>query len=137
MEIVDDDSERWSKKLTPVTSDLARQVFEEAFDGNSLAYEKENGIVNPKRVWWVQAETVVGFLNAYRKSGKKEEKYLKAAKDCLGFIFEHMVDKIEGSEWYSEVTADGKSVPGIPIVDPWKCPYHNGRMCFEVIRSGE
>ncbi|MBE5832352.1 MAG: N-acylglucosamine 2-epimerase [Butyrivibrio sp.] len=137
VEIVDDDSERWSKKLTPVTSDLARQVFEEAFDGNSLAYEKENGIVNQKRVWWVQAETVVGFLNAYRKSGKKEEKYLKAAKDCLGFIFEHMVDKREGSEWYSEVTADGKSVPGIPIVDPWKCPYHNGRMCFEIIRSGE
>ncbi len=48
-----------------------------------------------------------------------------------------MVDKRKGSEWYSEVTKDGTPVEGVPVVDPWKCPYHNGRMCFEVIRNGE
>jgi mannobiose 2-epimerase len=137
VEIVDDDDETWSKKITPITGDLARQVYEEAFDGHSLAYEKERGVVSQRRVWWVQAETVVGFLNAYKKSGKRDEKYLEAAKNCLEFIFDHMVDKRKGSEWYSEVTKDGTPVEGIPVVDPWKCPYHNGRMCFEVIRNGE
>ena len=137
VEIVDGDDETWSKKITPITGDLARQVYEEAFDGHSLAYEKERGVVSERRVWWVQAETVVGFLNAYKKSGKRDEKYLEAAKNCLEFIFDHMVDKRKGSEWYSEVTKDGTPVEGIPVVDPWKCPYHNGRMCFEVIRNGE
>ncbi len=137
VEIVDDDDETWSKKITSITGDLARQVYEEAFDGKSLAYEKERGIVSQRRVWWVQAETVVGFLNAYKKSGKKDEKYLEAAENCLKFIFDHMVDERNGSEWYSEVTKDGTPVADIAIVDPWKCPYHNGRMCFEVIRSGE
>ena len=137
VEIVDGDDETWSKKITPITGDLARQVYEEAFDGHSLAYEKERGVVSQRRVWWVQAETVVGFLNAYKKSGKRDEKYLEAAKNCLEFIFDHMVDKRKGSEWYSEVTKDGTPVEGIPVVDPWKCPYHNGRMCFEVIRNGE
>ena len=137
VEIVDGDDETWSKKITPITGDLARQVYEEAFDGHSLAYEKERGVVSQRRVWWVQAETVVGFLNAYKKSGKRDEKYLEAAKNCLEFIFDHMVDKRKGSEWYSEVTKVGTPAAGIPVVDPWKCPYHNGRMCFEVIRNGE
>lgn len=54
-------------KLTPITKALAGHVYEEAFNGNSLANECERGVVNTTRVWWVQAETVIGFLNAYEK----------------------------------------------------------------------
>ena len=44
-----------------------------------------------------------------------------------------LVDKRPGSEWLSEV--DEHAVPATrkPIVEPWKCPYHNGRMCYEMI----
>ena len=43
-----------------------------------------------------------------------------------------MIDKREGSEWFWCVNADGSPIHE-PIVEPWKCPYHNGRMCMEVI----
>lgn len=45
-----------------------------------------------------------------------------------------MVDPREGSEWFWELDAEGCPSVRKPLVEPWKCPYHNGRMCFEVIR---
>ena len=69
VEVIDDEEHSLSKRITPITKDLAKQVYDVAFDGHSLAYECEKGVVNESRVWWVQAETVVGFVNAYQKSG--------------------------------------------------------------------
>ena len=133
VEVIDEEGSL-AQKIYPITSDLAEKVYSVAFDGRSLAYECENGVVNEKRVWWVQAETVIGFLNAYQKSGNADKKYLEAAKNCLEFIFDYVVDKRQGSEWYSEVTKEGVPVQNLPIVEPWKCPYHNGRMCLEIIK---
>ena len=49
------------------------------------------------------------------------------------YIQENLIDRREGSEWFWSVDENG--VPDEkPIVEPWKCPYHNGRMCIEVIR---
>ena len=84
------------------------------------------------RVWWVQAEAVVGFLNAYEKS--KEERYKQAANDIFGYIKTKVVDQREGSEWYWQLDDNHQPDADKPFVEPWKCPYHNGRMCFEIIR---
>lgn len=125
--------EKYKEKMTPITKDLTAQIYKLAFDGNSLANECERGVVNTHRIWWVQAETVVGFLNGYQMDPDKPE-YLEAAKKEWAFIKEYVIDKREGSEWFWEVDPEGKPYPGRPIVEPWKCPYHNGRMCFEVIK---
>lgn len=125
--------EKYKEKMTPITKDLTAQIYKLAFDGNSLANECERGVVNTHRIWWVQAETVVGFLNGYQMDPDKPE-YLEAAKKEWAFIKEYVIDKREGSEWFWEVDPEGKLYPGRPIVEPWKCPYHNGRMCFEVIK---
>lgn len=121
-----------AKEIYPITEELTRKVYEEAFDGHSLANECEKGVVNEHRVWWVQAETVVGFVNAFEKNHEKRE-YLEVAKSEWKFIKEHVIDKRAGSEWFWEVDKNGKPYEGRPIVEPWKCPYHNGRMCIEVI----
>lgn len=131
VEILDDRD--YEKKMSPVTKDLTRQVYKVAFDGKSLANECENGVVNTNRIWWVQAEAVVGFLNGWQKDPERKE-YLEAAQSQWRFIKEHLIDSREGSEWYWEVDAKGEPIEGRPIVEPWKCPYHNGRMCFEVIK---
>ena len=128
--------ETYKEKMTPITKDLTRQIYEKAFDGHSLANECEKGVVDSRRIWWVQAETVVGFLNGWQKEPGKRE-YLDAAQNQWEFIENYVIDKREGSEWFHEVTQEGVPYRGGPIVEPWKCPYHNGRMCLEVIKRCE
>ncbi len=125
----------YTDKMLPIILDLTDQVYRTAFDGHSLANECEKGVVDTKRVWWVQAETIVGFLNGYELAPERKE-YLEAAGSVWNFIREHIIDKRPGSEWLWDVTPEGEFVSGRPIVEPWKCPYHNGRMCMEVIRRG-
>lgn len=130
VEILDD--KKYKIKMAPVTIDLARQVYKDAFDGHSLANENDRGIVNQNRVWWVQAETVIGFMNAWQKF--PDEEYFKTG--CINewdFIKKYVIDSRNGSEWFWEVNSDGSPIEGRPIVEPWKCPYHNGRMCMEMI----
>ena len=122
-----------TERLRPITVLMAQEVRKQAFDGRSLPAECEKGVLKEDRVWWVQAETVNGFLNAFQKTGDRN--FLDDAKSELAFIRRYVVDPREGSEWFWYVSKDG--VPAEkPIVEPWKCPYHNGRMCFEIIRRG-
>jgi mannobiose 2-epimerase len=130
-EILSDEDYR--KKMQRITRELTANVYQLAFDGHSLANECERGVVNEHRIWWVQAETVIGFLNGYEKAPEHKE-YLKAAVSEWQFIKDHIWDKRPGSEWFWEVDKDGNPYPDRPIVEQWKCPYHNGRMCMEVIK---
>ncbi|MCR5250260.1 MAG: AGE family epimerase/isomerase [Lachnospiraceae bacterium] len=126
--------EAYAKKLAPITMDLARNVKATAFDGHSLANECDKGVVNTDRIWWVQAETLIGFINAYQKDPSRTD-FLEAARAEWDFIKTYSVDHREGSEWFYAVTAEGApDEQKRPIVEPWKCPYHNGRMCIEVLR---
>ncbi len=126
------DDRACTERLAPITEAITENIYNRAYTDHSLANEAENGVVDTTRVWWVQAEAVVGFLNGYQKNPEKSE-YLRAAEDIWGYIRDYMIDKREGSEWFSGLDVDRKPLEK-PIADPWKCPYHNGRMCFEVIR---
>ncbi len=120
-------------RMAPITRDLADCVYREAFNRSSLSNECERGKVDETRIWWVQAEAVVGFLNAWEKD-HEQERYLKAAREIWTFIRDHVADHRKGMEWFRSVGPDGEVKVHEPIIDEWKCPYHNGRMCIEVIR---
>lgn len=130
LEVLDDPA--YTQKLSPVTKTITKNIYERAYIDHSLVNESENGAVDTTRVWWVQAEAVVGFLNGWQKCPERTE-YLEAAKDIWNYIKTYLVDSREGSEWYWALDKDRKPLEK-PIVEPWKCPYHNGRMCIEVIR---
>ena len=119
-------------KITAINSDLARSVYAHAYRDHSLLNECERGVDNTTRVWWVQAEAVLGFVNEYQKSG--DPKYRDAAAGIWHYITEKILDKRPGGEWFWSVDANGVPASRQPIVEPWKCPYHNGRMCMELIR---
>lgn len=116
-----------------LVADLVAEVYRAAYSHDSLANECERGVVDKKRVWWVQAEAVVGFYNQYRKDPSHRE-YLEAAEHIWSFIKSYVIDKRAGSEWFMHVDENGNPETDKPIVEPWKCPYHNGRMCMEMIR---
>lgn len=131
-EVLEDNE--YTEKVSNVTAVIADNIYQRAYIDHSLVNEAENGVVDQTRIWWVQAETVVGFLNAWQKSGM--EKFYEGAVDVWNYIKEYLIDKRNGSEWFWALDADHNPLKR-PIVEPWKCPYHNGRMCIEVIRRLE
>jgi cellobiose epimerase len=98
----------------------------------SMIYEKifNSGKIDYDRHWWVQAETVIGFLNACILSGKKE--YLDLSLAAWRFISDHLVDRNNG-EWFWSVDKNLKPNLKEDKAGFWKCPYHNSRMCLEII----
>lgn len=122
----------YQEKMAPITDEITENIYERGFVAHSLLNESENGRKDTTRVWWVQAEAVVGFVNAWQKH-PKETKWIEAAEEIWEYIKAYLIDKRPGSEWYWAVDEDGKPLEK-PIVEPWKCPYHNGRMCMEVLK---
>lgn len=129
LEILEDPS--YTERLSKVSRALEAGVYEKAYREHSLLNECECGKNQTSRIWWVQAEAVVGFLNAYRKT--KKERYLLAAEDIFEYIMTKLADPREGAEWFWELSEAGIPESRKPIVEPWKCPYHNGRMCMELM----
>ncbi|MBQ5316684.1 MAG: AGE family epimerase/isomerase [Oscillospiraceae bacterium] len=112
---------------------IAENIYKIAYDGEtgSLLNERDKTEINRKRIWWVQAETVVGFVNAYQHGG--DRKFLEAADRVMQWIENVQCDKRENSEWWAEVAPDGTPLLDFTMVNEWKCPYHNGRMCMEIL----
>lgn len=121
------------EKISKMNRIIVNKIFSIAIDEKSGAMDLERvgNNIDKKRVWWVQAEGVVGFLNAYQKYGEKN--YLKTMERLWLYIRDNIIDVRNGGEWHSERNPDG-SIGKKAVVEPWKCPYHNGRMCFEVIQ---
>jgi mannobiose 2-epimerase len=100
----------------------------------SMIYEKDHstGRINSERSWWPQAETIVGYMNAYELTGNK--KYLDYSVNCWNYTKNHFVDNNSGG-WFSTVSESG--IGRGDKAGFWICPYHNGRMCLEIIeRAG-
>ncbi|WP_424767384.1 AGE family epimerase/isomerase [Paenibacillus sp. sgz302251] len=111
---------------------MAEATYNEGVDQDGGLFNEAGpeGLIDTHKDWWPQAEAVVGFYNAYQLSG--DEKYRNAALLSWQFIESFIVDKEHG-EWHWSVTRDGAPSDNIEKVSPWKCPYHNGRACFEMI----
>jgi 4-O-beta-D-mannosyl-D-glucose phosphorylase len=105
-----------------------------AANGGSLPRELSEGRVDGQRDWWVQAEGVVGNVDAWQETG--DGRYLEAAVRLWDFIEKRQIDR-EGGEWFWGVSADGKPDASRPKGGMWKTCYHNGRACLEVMARAE
>lgn len=92
-------------------------------------YDPEKKELIAEKHWWPQAEALIGFYNAYQLTGKEE--YLDIVFKNWSFIKKHILDK-ENGEWVWGVFAD-YSLMKKDKAGFWKCPYHNGRACLELI----
>lgn len=116
-----------------VAIQMARAAATGLQSDGSLVHELDRATnhYDTHREWWVSAEAMVGFLNAWQLT--KEPEFYGQALASWGFIQEYLLDKA-GGEWrwgifeeYSPMTDEDK-------IGPWKCPYHNARACMEVVR---
>lgn len=122
-----------SEQIHAMTDILAESVLERGFDGEAVCNEQENGVTDTNRIWWVQSEAIVGFVHMLEKHPEQKQ-FGDAAAQLWRYILKDLVDPRENSEWFWQVDRAGTPVRKHTIVDPWKCPYHNGRMCLEIIR---
>lgn len=129
--------EAWESRLRPVIAGLSETAYEHAFDAawGCFYNEREGERIDRQRIWWVQGEAVTGFYNAYQAEPGHTE-YLQASEAVWRYIREHLVDRRSG-EWFESVKEDGSVDERQGLVHAWKCPYHNGRMCIEMIRRLE
>jgi len=120
-----------SEKVSAMNERIVANIAKLAYRNGSLLNERDKTEINTWRIWWVQAEAVVGFMNGFERYDKSE--YKEMSESIWNYIKNNIVDKREGGEWYSQLDENGVPADFKAVVDPWKCPYHNGRMCLEII----
>ncbi|GLU56143.1 AGE family epimerase/isomerase [Dyadobacter frigoris] len=91
-------------------------------------YDPETKHTKTERSWWVAAEQLVGFYNAYQLT--KNADFKVKAERSWAYIDSKFIDRERG-EWFGAVKEDGTQVRG-DKVNFWKCPYHNARACAEM-----
>jgi mannobiose 2-epimerase len=119
-------------RVEGIAQHIARAAAEGLQPDGGMIYEYDpvGGHRDTDRHWWVQAETVVGYANLYQHFG--DEEAARRALRAWQFIQQNLVDRTHG-EWIWSVHEDHSP----NLVDDkagfWKCPYHNGRMCMELM----
>ncbi|MBP5566117.1 MAG: AGE family epimerase/isomerase [Bacteroidales bacterium] len=112
-------------------SRIANAALEGLQPDGSMIYEGTPAAsFDTDRHWWVQAETVVGCLN---QSQKPSGGWLNKAIRCWDYIKNHLI--APDGEWYWSADAEGIPNTRDDRAGFWKCPYHNGRMCMEVLEK--
>jgi len=125
----------WGQKVPSYVDEavltMAKKTLEILKDhGPGLINEEENGHFDQAKIWWVQAECMVGLLNAWQMT--KDEIWYSEAQNMWGFIKTHIVDS-EAGEWFWGCDAQGKPYADKSKGGLWKTPYHNGRACMEAL----
>lgn len=118
------------RRTTIISTNMVESVTEGLQPDGSLAYERDGFHLDNTRQWWVQAEAVVGFSYAHRYS--RNTTFNRHATNAWNYIQSQLIDHVHG-EWYWSRDAGGSIDIAQDKAGPWKCPYHNGRMCLEMI----
>ena len=120
------------QKVEPIVRLVAKASEKGLNADGSMTHEAnlDTGHVDADRHWWVQAEAVVGFLNIYQHFGDTEA--LQHGLHCWQYIKDNLIDWKNG-EWYWSRDPEGNINLKDDHAGFWKCPYHNSRMCLEII----
>ena len=120
------------KNIEPIIRRIAKASDEGLRPDGSMIYEhwKDNNTYDLQRQWWVQCESVIGHVDLYQYF--HDEEALVNTKKCWDYIQNNLVDK-ENGEWYWAILDDGTINRSDDKAGFWKCPYHNSRMCLELL----
>ena len=90
-------------------------------------------IIEPHMAFWPQVEAAVGYFNAYQLTG--EDRFLKLTQDFIQYCTDNLSDREGGvfREYLNYADYGAGDRQNQLRVHSWKGPYHNARMCFELI----
>jgi mannobiose 2-epimerase len=119
-------------KVEPIVREVAKASEKGLRPDGSMIHEAnlDTGHVDDDLHWWVQAENVVGWMNLYQHFA--DEEALQRGVRGWEYIKQNLID-YEHGEWYWSRRADGSLNLDDDHAGFWKCPYHNSRMCLEII----
>ena len=119
-------------KVESVVKEVAKASEKGLRPDGSMIHEAnlDTGRIDDDLHWWVQAENVVGWFNLWQHFG--DEEALGKAEKCWHYIKAQLIDW-ENGEWYWSRKKDGTLNTVDDKAGFWKCPYHNSRMCLEII----
>ena len=120
------------EKVESVVQKVAKASEKGLRPDGSMIHEAnlDTGHVDDDLHWWVQAENVVGWFNIWQHFG--DEYALNNAEKCWQYIKNNLID-FDNGEWYWSRHPDGTLNTIDDKAGFWKCPYHNSRMCIEII----
>ena len=124
------------KKVEKIVREVAKASEKGLRTDGSMIHEAnvDTGHADDDLHWWVQAENVVGWYNIYQYFG--DEDALEKVFRCWEYIKTQLIDWEHG-EWYWSRHPDGSLNTTDDKAGFWKCPYHNSRMCLEIIERTE
>jgi cellobiose epimerase len=124
------------KKVRSVVLKMADAAAEGIQHNGSILNKKDSstGIVDTNCEWWQQAESMVGFYKTYELTNNEE--YAQNTLAAWQFVKANLVDKKNG-EWHWSASSTGKADEVNDKAGFWKCPYHNSRMCLELMKRIE
>ncbi len=100
--------------------------------GGSLPNELKEGRLDTDRIWWVQAEAIVGMVNAYEIT--RDHSYLRRAWGVWEYVKAHIIDREHGEWLWGVRHADGSPMTDRYKGGMWKASYHDARACMEVMK---
>lgn len=127
-----------------ITTSLADYCFKYGLDEKGwMLTHSDDQEGNHIKIWWVQAEAIIGLFNAFQKSGNTN--YYKAVLTLSHLIQQYFVDHRSGSEWYSYINSKDSAQFSLQkhanennnISDAWKGPYHTTRFYLEILKRLE
>jgi mannobiose 2-epimerase len=121
-------SARMYESVIRIASAVYREGVDE--DGGLFSEGGPQGLLDENKAWWMQAEALVGFYNAYQLT--EQEHFARAAYQSWRYIQEKVVDRFHG-DWFKQVDRDGVPDPSRYKIGPWECPYHHSRACLEML----
>lgn len=99
--------------------------------GMFYEFDPLDGHMVKEKHWWVQAESMVGFFNAWQLSN--DDRYLSESLGVWKYVKSHILDPLHG-EWIWGRDENNQIMKTEDKAGMWKCPYHNSRACLELIR---
>jgi len=116
------------------TLSVARQLIDHSIEhgwdkengGFDNLGDQQGGPVDQTKVWWVQAEAILGLIQGMELPGAPASQYFEWAERTWRWTKENQIDPEFGG-WYDSVRPDGRFNGLGDKGHAWKAAYHDGR----------